>query len=221
MKPEPYRPVSYLRWNAARRPEALAVLNPKISFHELLWQVGRFKSLMSERGVQAGDVVGVRLPNIWQYVVLELAIPDLGAVILPLPPSLGEHELRWVQETARPAPIIAEPELGELEKARLPTTAAPSEAADPSQIVEIAMTSGTTGIPKLASLSARLKQVTFEGFTSRLEITDRDRVLPMTPLTQGIGGMCLYCLRRDPHAQPPHRPAERSRRRGGRRPAAA
>ena len=74
------------------------------------------------------------------------------------------------------------------------------------------MTSGTTGMPKLASLSARLKQVTFEGFTSRLEITEDDRVLPMTPLTQGIGGMCLYCLRvgaalvmlREPHWTPEH-----------------
>src|SRR5437773_2416947 len=67
--------------------------------------------------------------------------------------------------------------------------------ADPDRIVEIAMSSGTTGMPKLASLSARLKQVTFEGFTSRLEISENDRVLPMTPFTQGIGGMCLYCLR--------------------------
>src|SRR5256885_8806387 len=57
------------------------------------------------------------------------------------------------------------------------------------------MTSGTTGMPKLASLSARLKQVTFEGYTGRLGITEHNRVLPMTPLTQGIGGMGLYCPR--------------------------
>src|SRR5260370_26008597 len=74
------------------------------------------------------------------------------------------------------------------------------------------MTSGTTGMPKLASLSARLKQATFEAFTSRLEITEQDCVLPMTPLTQGIGGMCLYCLRvgaglvmlREQHWTPEH-----------------
>jgi acyl-CoA synthetase (AMP-forming)/AMP-acid ligase II len=67
-------------------------------------------------------------------------------------------------------------------------------------------------MPKLASLSARLKQVTFESFTSRLGISEEDRVLPMTPLTQGIGGMCLYCLRRgaalvmlrEPHWTPEH-----------------
>jgi acyl-CoA synthetase (AMP-forming)/AMP-acid ligase II len=61
--------------------------------------------------------------------------------------------------------------------------------------VEVALTSGTTGMPKLASLSAGLKQATFEGFTGRLEVTEADRVLIMSPLSQGIGGMCLFCLR--------------------------
>jgi acyl-CoA synthetase (AMP-forming)/AMP-acid ligase II len=62
-------------------------------------------------------------------------------------------------------------------------------------VVEIALTSGSTGAPKLASLHAGLKQATCEAFTSRLEVTAEDRVLIMSPLTQGIGGMCLYCLR--------------------------
>jgi acyl-CoA synthetase (AMP-forming)/AMP-acid ligase II len=50
-------------------------------------------------------------------------------------------------------------------------------------------------MPKLASLTAGLKQATYEGFTARLQIRAGSRVLPMTPLTQGIGGMCLYGLR--------------------------
>jgi acyl-CoA synthetase (AMP-forming)/AMP-acid ligase II len=57
------------------------------------------------------------------------------------------------------------------------------------------MTSGTTGLPKLASLSAQLKQLTFEGFTGRLGLGPGDRVLPMSPITQGVGEMCLYALR--------------------------
>ena len=67
--------------------------------------------------------------------------------------------------------------------------------ADPDRIVQIALTSGTTGMPKLASLSARLKQMTFEGFTSRLRITAADRMFPMSPITQGAGEMCLYAMR--------------------------
>jgi len=207
---EPYDPVSYLEWNAQRRPHATALWDGReIGFEELLEQVRRFQRFLGARGVKAGDVVGVRLPNVWQYVALELAIPDLGAVIFPIPMNLGEHELRWLKEKTRPALILEMPDLdGVLDAGSTPPTGDP----DPHRIVEIAMTSGTTGMPKLASLSARLKQATFEGFTSRLEISEEDRVLPMTPLTQGIGGMCLYCLRvgaalvmlREPHWTPEH-----------------
>ena len=191
---EPYDPVSYLEWNAQRRPHATAVWDGReIEFEELLVHVRHFQRSLAGRGVRSGDVVGVRLPNVWQYVALELAIPALGAVILPMPMGLGEHELRWLNEKTQPVLTVTTAELDGLAAAG--SSKPPTPDADPDRIVEIAMTSGTTGMPKLASLSARLKQVTFESFTSRLEITEDDRVFAMTPLTQGIGGMCLYCLR--------------------------
>jgi long-chain acyl-CoA synthetase len=208
---EPYDPVSYLEWNARRRPHAPAVWDGReIEFQELLRHVRRFQLFLNARGVKAGDVVGVRLPNVWQYVALELAIPDLGAVILPMPVSLGEHELRWLSEKTQPVFTVTIADLDGLPDAG--SYSPPTVNRGPDRIVEIAMTSGTTGMPKLASLSARLKQVTFESFTSRLEITEYDRILPMTPLTQGIGGMCLYCLRvgaalvmlRESHWTPDH-----------------
>ena len=208
MAPEPYRPVSYLEWNAARRPDAPAVWDGRdIAFAELLDHVRALRRGLAARGVRPGDVVGVRLPNVWPYVALELALPDIGAIILPLPLSLGQHEMREVTGRTLTRVVIDE-EIPRDSTGDEP----PRAAADPERIVEIAMTSGTTGMPKLASLSARLKQVTSEAFTSRLGIAEDDRVLPMTPLTQGIGGMSLYCLRRgaalvmlrDPHWTPEH-----------------
>src|SRR6202521_2717859 len=199
IEPTPYRPITYLEWNAGRLGSRVAVWEGgrEISFEELLFRVRGIQAKLAARGVREGDVVGVRLPNIWQYVALELAIPDLGAVILPLPLGLGEHEMHWVIEKTQPRLVVTDADLdwlsSEETKALLPRRV-PHQ--DPAGIVEIALTSGTTGMPKLASLSARLKQVTFESFTERLQITEEDRVLPMTPLTQGIGGMCLFCLRR-------------------------
>ncbi len=192
-EPTPHRPVSYLEWNAARRGSSVAVWDDRreITFEELFDAVRHMEGFLAAAGVREGDVVAVQLPNVWQYVALELAVPDLGAVMLPLPLSLGEHELRWVREKTRPSLVVRDLGLETVAAAPLPRAVDP----DPNRIVEIALTSGTTGMPKLASLSARLKQVTFESFTSRLGITVEDRVLPMTPLTQGIGGMCLYCLR--------------------------
>jgi acyl-CoA synthetase (AMP-forming)/AMP-acid ligase II len=207
----PYRPISYLEANASRRPDGAAIWEAghEIAFAELLANVRSLRKLIASWGVRAGDVVGVRLPNIWQYVALEIAIPDLGATILPLPLNLGEHEMRWITDRTRPRLVVSDPPdlpAGE------PLPEVRPVSPDPDRIVEIALTSGTTGMPKLASLDARLKQVTFEAFTSRLGITEHDRVLPMTPLTQGIGGMCLYCLRtgaalvmlREPHWTPEH-----------------
>jgi long-chain acyl-CoA synthetase len=206
------QPVSYLEWNASRRGDSVAIWDrgEEITFDQLLGHVRRFQGRLAAAGVRAGDVVGVQLPNIWEYVALELAIPDLGAVILPMPLSLGEHELRWLNEKTQPVLTVTIDDLNG--SAEAGQSSPPTADRDPDGIVEIAMTSGTTGMPKLASLSARLKQVTFESFTSRLEITEDDRVLPMTPLTQGIGGMCLYCLRvgaalvmlREPHWTPEH-----------------
>src|SRR5256885_5148187 len=147
MAPEPHRPVSYLEWNVARRPHAPAVWDGgDITFEDLLARVRSLQRALAARGVRPGDVVGVRLPNVWQFVALELAIPDMGAVILPLPLTLGEHEMRWVTEKTKPRLIVSE---------ELPASGAQPELVetDPDRIVEIAMSSGTTGMPKLASLS--------------------------------------------------------------------
>jgi acyl-CoA synthetase (AMP-forming)/AMP-acid ligase II len=200
--PQPFDPLSYLRANAAQRPDAIALydLDRRVTFAELERVVDELAVALRERGMGAGDPVGVRLPNVWEYVALELAIPAAGGIIMPLPLTLGEAEMRWAVEKSGARLVFDADDLPALLSRPSPLgpvgpAPAPSLPAHPERIVEIALTSGTTGMPKLAALSAKLKQATFEGFTSRLEVTEADRLLIMSPLTQGIGGMCLYCLR--------------------------
>jgi acyl-CoA synthetase (AMP-forming)/AMP-acid ligase II len=210
-----YAPVAYLEANAASRGRSPALLDSGrvISFQELESSVKAVASQLVAEGVGAGDVVGVQLPNVWQYVVLELAVPYVGGIILPLPLTLGEAELEHALSASNAALAIGGAGGGEalagvaskretrvLDAEELcqrshAGTAVQPPPPDPERVVEIALTSGTTGLPKLASLTASLKQVTFEAFTSRLEVTEDDKVLIVSPVTQGIGGMCLYCLR--------------------------
>jgi acyl-CoA synthetase (AMP-forming)/AMP-acid ligase II len=219
----PCLPTSYLEANAVSGPDRPALIDGQLTltFSGLRGRVHAAAAALRRRGVRERDVVAVTLPNVWQYAALELAIPLLGAIVLPLPPSLGEAERRWALERTgarlfvQPADAVrlcSAPYAGPLEPPRPP---------DPGRVVEIALTSGTTGLPKLASLHAGLKQATFEAFTSRLEVTSDDRVLIVSPVTQGIGGMCLYCLRvgaalvmlREPRFDPEHtlRTAARTR----------
>lgn len=209
----PHAPVGYLEANAAAGPDRAAVVDAgrTVTFAELRDRVHAAAAALRERGVVAGDVVAVSLPNVWEHVALELAIPLLGAVVMPLPLNLGSAERAWalersgarlVVEPAEAEALCAAPFRGRLEE----------PPADPGRVVEIALTSGTTGLPKLASLHAGLKQATFEAFTSRLQVVPDDRVLIIAPLMQGIGGMCLYCLRlgaalvmlREPRFSPEH-----------------
>lgn len=211
----PFVPTSYLAVNAARRPAADAVLDPErtLTFADLDRAVRATAAALDGAGLDADSVVAVQLPNLWEYIVLELAVPLTGRIVLPLPLNLGESELRFAMSSAGAALLVADRALGAAARRIAGQLGMPAVAtaqlipidadqvayddqpSDPDRVVEIALTSGTTGTPKLASLSARLKQATFEGFTSRLEITADDRVLVMSPLMQGIGGMCLYCLR--------------------------
>jgi acyl-CoA synthetase (AMP-forming)/AMP-acid ligase II len=200
-RPRPFDPVSYLDANAARRPRSPAVFDAgrEVSFEELAGAVHGLIARFRGDGLAKREPVGVSLANRWEYVALELAIPAAGGVIMPLPLTLGDAEMRWAMERSGATRLITEPDLADLLTPAAPPSVGPAPApslpSHPERIVEIALTSGTTGMPKLASLSAKLKQATFEAFTGRLEVTEADRVLVMSPLTQGIGGMCLFCLR--------------------------
>ena len=194
--PVPYVPVSYLEDCASRWPERPAVLDAGrvVSFAELRERVHAAAGALCLEGVRPGSVVAVSLPNIWEYVVLELAIPLLGAVVMPLPLRLGSVEREWALGRAGALLVVRQAEADDLCSTPYQGSVDPAPP-DPRRIVEIALTSGTTGLPKLASLTAGLKQATFEGFTGRLQLTRHDRVLTLSPLMHGLGGMCLYCGR--------------------------
>ncbi len=219
--PRPFDALSYLEGNAERAPDGPAVWDEgrELSFAALRDRVYALADRLSHEGIRPGEVVAVALPNVALYVALEIAVPASGAVLFPLPLGIGHRELASVLERsgarllvaddspagrgiaevsaglASPPALLAAAELdGDVHDGR--TAGPPARVpADPGRIVQIALTSGTTGLPKLASLSARLKQLTFEGFTTRLRVQPGDRMFPMSPITQGVGEMCLYALR--------------------------
>jgi len=107
MGPARFDPVSYLEANAARRPGAPAVLDSgrTITFQQLEAHV---HAAASRLRLEPGQVVGVRLPNVWEYVALELAIPLAGGVVMPLPLTLGEAELAWARDRSGAFRVLGE-----------------------------------------------------------------------------------------------------------------
>jgi acyl-CoA synthetase (AMP-forming)/AMP-acid ligase II len=215
--------MGFLEAAAEHFPDAPVLIDPSasLSFGEFRVAVYAFIDRLRAVGLGQGDVVAVALPNIWEYVALDFAIPALGSVIMPLPLALGSREIEsalarsgaslvvttemsateTVREVASCQPSVGIVDVGELtrEISGFAVTGdvirdLRTHTAEPDDVVQIALTSGTTGPPKLAGLSAELRQLTFEGFTSRLQIGPDDRVLPLTPITQGAAGMALYSV---------------------------
>jgi len=106
---------------AAGWGERPAVLfeDQRITYNQLLNQANKFGNALRELGVQAGDRVILRTPNIPPALVANFAILKLGAVCCPTSPLFSRAEIAHVANDSEAAVIIVSfMLLGEVEAAR-------------------------------------------------------------------------------------------------------
>jgi len=106
---------------AAGRGDRTAVLfeDQRITYGQLLAQASKFASALRELGVQEGDRVVLRTPNIPPALVANFAILKLGAVCTPTSPLFSRHEIAHVANDSEAVAIIVSAALlGEVEGAK-------------------------------------------------------------------------------------------------------
>jgi bile acid-coenzyme A ligase len=147
-----------LAWHAERDPERVAILHEgeRITRGELERRSNRLARDYAARGVRAGDLVTLGLPNGIEFFVACLATWKLGATPQPISSRLPALERRAILALARPALAVGvDPE----ESPGRPTLAA-SFSPDPSlpdtplpdvvpRHVRCMTSGGSTGRPKL------------------------------------------------------------------------
>jgi bile acid-coenzyme A ligase len=133
-----------LRDHAAADPGHLAVTDEResVTRAELESRACRTARALAERGVVAGDMVTIGLPNAVAFVATTIACWKLGAIPQPVSSRLPERELEAIIELAHPRVVLETPlEIDEYDDSPLPDA-----ISDPFK----AMTSGgSTGRPKL------------------------------------------------------------------------
>ncbi|MET0134051.1 MAG: AMP-binding protein [Kibdelosporangium sp.] len=72
-----------------------------IRYGELLRYVRRFTGALSALGIRRGDAVAYQLPDWWEMTALTLACMWIGAVAVPIQPSIGPRELELILTDAR------------------------------------------------------------------------------------------------------------------------
>jgi len=106
---------------AAGQGERTAVLfeDQRLTYNQLLTQANKFANALRELGVQEGDRLILRTPNIPPTLVANFAILKLGAVCTPTSPLFSRTEIAHVANDAEAVAIIVSSALlGEVEAAR-------------------------------------------------------------------------------------------------------
>jgi len=100
-----------------------------LSFRGLVHRAGRRMKELRALGIGEGDAVGVMLGNVADYVVLTVAVDQLGATLVPIAPLCSGAELDAIQRLVPLRAIIARPGAKVLErgdKERAPHSPAPT-----------------------------------------------------------------------------------------------
>lgn len=74
---------------------ALAYMGTHITYAELDRYANRFANMLNSHGFAKGDVVGISLPNIPDYVIAWLGTLRAGCVVAGVPPLLSQEQLAF------------------------------------------------------------------------------------------------------------------------------
>lgn len=197
------------RW-AQREPGRICIVQDdgaSVSYAQLDQRASAIAAGLAALGVQAGDRVAVLMGNDLRTVYLTIALAKLGAIEVPVNPSLIGDSLRHILADAGPKIVVTDPQRRELLESALPqqrpvvvesigearagTPTLDAMLSAPAEIVttasvglqpaSIMYTSGTTGLPKGALLSHRYTIRICERAARLLEMTRDDTLLTILP----------------------------------------
>ena len=80
------------------------------TYAEFLADVRRLASGLHRLGIRAGDRVGIWSPNRWEWVMIQYATAEIGAVLVNINPSYRVHELEYVLKQAEIKAVMAAPQ---------------------------------------------------------------------------------------------------------------
>ncbi|CDH19877.1 putative non-ribosomal peptide synthetase [Xenorhabdus bovienii str. kraussei Quebec] len=149
-----------IRNSVQRDPDAVAITYDNVEWsYQQLWDAAtEIAFLLSERGVNKQDVVGIALPRSFEQIATVVAILRIGAICLPIDLSYPASRIELILKIANPAVVVTDRSVTELpaservlflEYDSIEAVAERDDAAiDSTDAAYILFTSGSTGTPK-------------------------------------------------------------------------
>lgn len=193
----------------SRSPTASAIEDGgrHLNWSELRDQVRSATGALADMGIGRGDRVGIWAPNMWEWVVIGLAIHARGAAIVPINTRYKGAEATYILDTAEASALFTVDGFLGLDFASmlgptdLPTIrmrtpewtsfmnrGQPTDSdAQPSDVSDILFTSGTTGAPKGVETTHAQTCRAYRDWSSVVGLRDSDRYLVVAPFFHCFG----------------------------------
>jgi len=201
---------------AATQPDTQALFfdGGVLTYGELNAMANQLAHALRERGVSAGDFVGVCMPRRPELIAALLAIFKVGGAYVPLDPAYPTERVAFMLEDTEPKLVMslggaAKPfeshcnailDLDRLDFEALSTQAVPACPADGDRVAYLIFTSGSTGRPKGVAIPHKAAVALLDWARQAFDEGERKRVLGTTsicfdlsvfemflPLTSGDG----------------------------------
>ncbi|MEA2431166.1 MAG: long-chain acyl-CoA synthetase [Thermoleophilaceae bacterium] len=200
--------------SAAKHGDAVAIKldDTELSYKQLDGASAHVAGLLRSKGVEAGDRVGIMLPNVPYFPVVYYGILRLGAVVVPMNVLLKGREVAFYLKDPEAKVLFAWHDFAEAAEQGASDTDAEVVLVKPGEFEEtvgsaeavtevadradddtavILYTSGTTGTPKGAELTHDNLLSNVETILDTLiQIKDDDVVLGALPLFHSFGQTC-------------------------------
>ena len=195
--------------------EALVFESSSYSYAELDRLSGSAAQVLAKAGVEPGDRVAIMLPNVPAFAVWYYGALRLGAIALSISTRSVAEEVSFVLQDSGAKVLVADQGAGELVAAALADTPVTSLLvsedgrqcggalladaegdstwfhAEPHAPAQILYTSGTTGVPKGATLSHANVRSNVHAFNHLCDMQSSDRILLAVPLFHCFGQNAL------------------------------
>lgn len=198
-----------LAHRAAHAPEDTAIEDGELTLNwsALHARVRTATGALASMGIGRGDRVGIWAPNMWEWVVIGLAIHARGAAIVPINTRYKGAEAAYILDTAGASALFTvDGFLGldfasMLDRPDLPTVRMRSadwrlfmsrgepldSIAQPDDVSDILFTSGTTGSPKGVLTTHAQTCRAYRDWAEVVGLRDTDRYLVVAPFFHCFG----------------------------------
>jgi fatty-acyl-CoA synthase len=95
------------------------------SYAELLVSVRRLATGLVRAGIRVGDRVGIWAPNRWEWVLVQYATAEIGAILVTINPAYRAGELEYALRQSEVAMVIAAPSFKSTDYAAMLNEVAP------------------------------------------------------------------------------------------------